>query len=232
MPDEDGFLAVIRQTPADDTARLVYADWLDERGEPASRLKADFIRLELRTATEPTDDYTSLAVRLQRLAAQLDPDWLVLVSRPRIEGCELRPDRDCPSVWSRLAPTADLCVRTCGECRKAVHYVHSLPAANVRRWRNERAVVSLAVVRRTDDPAGQVAPQAEVDDRLRERAEEIRVSRAARESELERLRAEAARDEAAARDAQPSRCGRPAPQTRRQKARRRNIERESWEDAD
>ena len=31
-PEETGFLAAIRDSPDDDTARLVYADWLDERG--------------------------------------------------------------------------------------------------------------------------------------------------------------------------------------------------------
>src|SRR5262245_55379643 len=106
MHDEDGFLAVLRQTPADDTARLVYADWLDEQDDSTPRLKAGFIRLELRIANEPLDDFTSLLVQLQQLAAQLDPDWLVFVSRPRIENCELRTDRECPTLWSRLAPTA------------------------------------------------------------------------------------------------------------------------------
>jgi uncharacterized protein (TIGR02996 family) len=230
MHDDAGFLAVIRQTPADDTARLVFADWLDERDDPTSKLKAEFIRLELRTANEPADDYTSLFVQLQKLAAQLDPDWLLLVSRPRVEGCELRTDRECPSIWSRLAPAADPHVRTCGECHKAVRYCHALPEANVRRWRNERTVVSLAVVRRTDELTWLVLLQAEVDRRLSERAEP---SRYARENELERLLAEATRDEAAAADAQqPERGGRPAPRTRRQKRRNRNIQRENWEDAE
>lgn len=230
MHDDDGFLAVIRQTPADDTARLVYADWLDEQDDPTSRVKADFIRLELRIANEPADDYTSLFVQLQRLAAQLDPDWLVFVSRPRIEGCELRTDRECPTLWSRLAPTADPHVRTCGECHRAVRYCHSLPHANICRWRNERTVVSLAVVRRTDDVSW-LAPPDEIVSRLRERAEEIQVTREAREGELERLRAEASRDEAAVSDAKPQR-GRPTPRTRRQKGQRHNIQRENWEEAD
>jgi uncharacterized protein (TIGR02996 family) len=34
MHDEDGFLSAIRQTPTDDTARLVFADWLDEQDDP------------------------------------------------------------------------------------------------------------------------------------------------------------------------------------------------------
>ena len=50
MHDEDSFLAAIRQTPADDVARLVFADWLDEQEDTACKLKAEFIRLELRMA--------------------------------------------------------------------------------------------------------------------------------------------------------------------------------------
>lgn len=39
--DERSFLARIAANPADDTDRLVYADWLDESGEPE---RADYIR--------------------------------------------------------------------------------------------------------------------------------------------------------------------------------------------
>ena len=45
MHDEADFLSAIRQTPADDTARLVFADWLDEQDDPACKRKAAFIRL-------------------------------------------------------------------------------------------------------------------------------------------------------------------------------------------
>ena len=33
MLTEDVFLAKLLETPADDTTRLVYADWLDEQGD-------------------------------------------------------------------------------------------------------------------------------------------------------------------------------------------------------
>ena len=33
MPDEQGFLAAIRERPDDDTPRLIFADWLDDRGD-------------------------------------------------------------------------------------------------------------------------------------------------------------------------------------------------------
>src|SRR5437764_6172383 len=42
MPDDDAFLRAILAHPDDDLPRLVYADWLDERGDP----KGEFIRLQ------------------------------------------------------------------------------------------------------------------------------------------------------------------------------------------
>jgi|GEM_PF-5646953 len=46
-PDEAAFLNAIRTNPADETARLVYADWLAERDDPRAdfaRLSAEFLR--------------------------------------------------------------------------------------------------------------------------------------------------------------------------------------------
>jgi uncharacterized protein (TIGR02996 family) len=42
----DGFLQAIVENPDDDTPRLVYADWLDEHGDPA---RTEFIRRRLLT---------------------------------------------------------------------------------------------------------------------------------------------------------------------------------------
>jgi uncharacterized protein (TIGR02996 family) len=44
-PDERAFLAKIVAHPDDDLPRLVYADWLEEHGQPA---RAEFIRTEVR----------------------------------------------------------------------------------------------------------------------------------------------------------------------------------------
>ena len=44
MTDRDALLRAICDNPEDDAPRLVYADWLDENGDP---LQAEFIRLQL-----------------------------------------------------------------------------------------------------------------------------------------------------------------------------------------
>ena len=44
MSERDGFLRAIAADPADDTVRLAFADWLDERGD---RAEAEFIRFHV-----------------------------------------------------------------------------------------------------------------------------------------------------------------------------------------
>jgi uncharacterized protein (TIGR02996 family) len=44
MPDAKSFVAAIAAAPADDLPRLVFADWLDEHGEPD---RAEFIRTQI-----------------------------------------------------------------------------------------------------------------------------------------------------------------------------------------
>src|SRR5262245_45873464 len=45
MPDREAFVAAIAASPADDLPRLVFADWLDEHGDPD---RAEFIRTQIR----------------------------------------------------------------------------------------------------------------------------------------------------------------------------------------
>lgn len=53
MTDEPALLAAIRAYPDDDTPRLVYADWLQERGDAD---RAEFIRLQCAAARLPASD--------------------------------------------------------------------------------------------------------------------------------------------------------------------------------
>jgi uncharacterized protein (TIGR02996 family) len=152
MHDEDGFLAVIRQTPADDTARLVYADWLDEQDDRACKLKAEFIRLELRLANGPYS--FGLSYHLQVIAEQIDSDWLVVISRPKIEGCPEQLANGCPSDWSRLSPTSHPSARTCAVCRTAVHYTRSRAEAQQYLLLGQRT----AVARVPSSPTGGQSP--------------------------------------------------------------------------
>jgi uncharacterized protein (TIGR02996 family) len=52
----DAFLADILTHPDDDAPRLVYADWLEEQGDPASRARSEFIRVQYALAELPPGD--------------------------------------------------------------------------------------------------------------------------------------------------------------------------------
>jgi uncharacterized protein (TIGR02996 family) len=67
MSDESALLAAIRAAPADDAPRLVYADWLDEHGQPE---RAEFIRVQIALAR--TDDSALRRREAELLAAYHD----------------------------------------------------------------------------------------------------------------------------------------------------------------
>src|SRR5215207_1095926 len=73
-PADAAFLAAIRDRPDDDLPRLVYADYLDERGDP----RGEFIRLQCERPTLAADDprrYELLAREHELLRAHED-EWL------------------------------------------------------------------------------------------------------------------------------------------------------------
>jgi uncharacterized protein (TIGR02996 family) len=145
MGEEAGFLSVILQTPADETARLVYADWLDDQGEPTKAAKAEFIRLELCVLQEEHPESDDTPQRLQQLAAGIDQTWLAVVSRPRIETCNARLMRPCPGRWHLLTPVGTTKLRLCEFCEHSVHFCDTREEATDRIYRGNCVVISPAV---------------------------------------------------------------------------------------
>jgi uncharacterized protein (TIGR02996 family) len=74
MNDEAAFLAAIRAAPKDSAPRLVFADWLDERGDPRCELVR--IEEEMRRLPVYSDRFWQLKPRRNELRAQATPDWL------------------------------------------------------------------------------------------------------------------------------------------------------------
>ena len=70
--DEWALLAAVRDAPADDLPRLVYADWLDENGHPA---RAEFIRLQVEAERLHPDSARRAALTSQA-EALLAAHWL------------------------------------------------------------------------------------------------------------------------------------------------------------
>jgi uncharacterized protein (TIGR02996 family) len=65
MTQDEAFLQAIWENPEDDTPRLVYADWLQEKGDP----HGEFIHVQCLLAAMAPDDprRTELKVREQSL---------------------------------------------------------------------------------------------------------------------------------------------------------------------
>ena len=71
--EELAFLSRIREQPGDDGPRLIFADWLDEHGDP----RGEFIRVQCALACLPADDprRASLEKREQALLEAYKPAW-------------------------------------------------------------------------------------------------------------------------------------------------------------
>ena len=72
---ESAFLEAILADPDDDSPRLIYADWLDERGDAD---RAEFIRVQCALHRAPADDPRRPAWhdRQRRLLAEHQAEWL------------------------------------------------------------------------------------------------------------------------------------------------------------
>src|SRR5437762_2497871 len=81
--DEDAFLRAVLEHPDDDGPRLVYADWLEERGDP----RGAFIRAQVELERLDPDDprRPDLACRAERLLAEHRRGWLAPIDRLRGE---------------------------------------------------------------------------------------------------------------------------------------------------
>jgi uncharacterized protein (TIGR02996 family) len=165
MTDAD-FLANLLADPADDATRLVYADWLEEQGDPGSAARAEFLRATARLAalTGRQQAKAELDKRLRQLAAGLDTDWLAVVSRLPIENCQRkwaravgRPSGEglfrflCDRRWENLQTTDDQAVRFCEGCRKKVHYCDTITEARRHAERGHCIAIDLGVIRRSED---------------------------------------------------------------------------------
>jgi uncharacterized protein (TIGR02996 family) len=88
------FITAIEQKPDDDTPRLIYADWLDERADP----RGEYLRVEVRLAKLPAGDPAApdLRRRLRGLRGRIDPDWLARFDQPRVLRANPTP---FPAAW-------------------------------------------------------------------------------------------------------------------------------------
>lgn len=78
MSDPDALLAAVCAAPDDDLPRLVYADWLDETGDPVNADRAAFIRLQLALEAPdlPADQRAAMQRETDELLRKREAEWL------------------------------------------------------------------------------------------------------------------------------------------------------------
>jgi uncharacterized protein (TIGR02996 family) len=151
MSDEFAFLKAILDNPEDDAPRLVYADWLEEQGDPAADAKAVYLRDTAAVLTASDREAKQLDYRMRQAARVLPSKWLAVVSHVVLEKCAAEFAVVCPKRWEKLTATDDVNVRHCSECRQSVHYCTSIPDARAHAHMGECVAVALGVARRPHD---------------------------------------------------------------------------------
>src|SRR4051794_26810457 len=88
MSHDDAFLQSIIESPEDDAPRLVYADWLEERGDAA---RAEFIRVQCQRAGMDEEDprQVGLLIRERALLKEHSRRWVGRLS-DFTQHCEFR----------------------------------------------------------------------------------------------------------------------------------------------
>ncbi len=118
-PVELGFLDRIRTSPDDFALRVVYADWLEQQGDLR---KAELVRL---LSVSPRDPSPELE-RLRELGSHRGSDWIAILARTSIDGCEQATGRRCLQRWESLASTDQPRVRWCRKCEGKVLFCNSI----------------------------------------------------------------------------------------------------------
>src|SRR5262245_26236867 len=150
---EEAFLAALRERPDDDATRLIFADWLEERGDEESRLKAEYIRVDCKVAARPRrSPHPGLDRQRRALAEKLPSRWLAVVTKAPIELCKFR--FECPRKWEQLAPLpGSTTERFCWQCERYVTYCDDLEVARALAGVGACVAIDARLVRRSNDLA-------------------------------------------------------------------------------
>lgn len=130
------FIAEIHAQSHDETPRLIYADWLEENGDP----RAEYLRLECELiGLEPGDVlYEELHPRFVKLRREMPEDWLGEIGRSRVMNCG---ESQCPKLWKRMDATSIGTIKICRTCRQPIQYYASVAAAAVNALRDQRVAI-------------------------------------------------------------------------------------------
>lgn len=145
---ERAFLRGIAAAPRDVACRLVYADWLEERGrhDCAELVRSELTLLDIEEA-DPREPV--LRHRVKALTPLVSVEMRRAISRGPIEGCD--EPAACARSWDALRATADPCARRCVVCDRDVLYASSVAEAIERVAVGTPVVVDATVARTPGD---------------------------------------------------------------------------------
>jgi uncharacterized protein (TIGR02996 family) len=160
MSTEPGLIEAIRQQPADNALRLVFADWLEEHGRTE---RAEFIRLQVALADPPDDwaEYRALRAREAALVKQHGQKWFGPLKKLGVSQWHLRR-----GLISRVTMTGRKFLEH-GEQLLAMTPVHSIHLRQVRPVLSELAASPLL---------GRLIDLGLLDNKLNDAAIEVLVS--------------------------------------------------------
>jgi uncharacterized protein (TIGR02996 family) len=147
--DEEAFLRGILAHPDDAMLWSIYADWLEERGDP----RAEFLRVQAELMTLPPQDAhrTGLKRKARELRAGLDPGWLTLLGKEKIENCDFGFRFQCPLQWDRLQLTVNAAVRYCDVCGSNVYFCGTINQARHHALVGNCVAINSSVLRTPGD---------------------------------------------------------------------------------
>lgn len=157
--DEISFIREVLFDLKDEMPRQVYADWLEERGDP----RGAFLRIDyaMRQLDSEVAEYEQQRERRDELVHKLDPQWVSLLARVAIESCSRgNVGVLCPLDWHALPPIGDdPTQRYCDQCGRSVTYCFTIDEARKQSRKGECVAIDLAVVRSKDDLVGDELPE-------------------------------------------------------------------------
>lgn len=167
--EEQVFIREILFDPTELAARLIYADWLDERQDARARLLR--IDVELQQLPREASEYPILLKERAQLLPKLDRAWVELLAWGPIERCPASTRQRestqstngagsaivefqfrCPKQWENLKPAEDnASARFCTECERTVHYCHDIESARKHTQKGDCVALDPSVPRKPYD---------------------------------------------------------------------------------
>ncbi|MCW5805256.1 MAG: TIGR02996 domain-containing protein [Deltaproteobacteria bacterium] len=145
-PSDDRFLEMLEERET----LLVYADWLEERGETA---RAEVLRLQYKLVSGAGgDDRGEIAARMLEIGANLDPAWRRAISRPSVAG----------STWTGRSDKNPFIVRFLADGVVNYHYGAGSTSYQNATWLQVGCAVGIETNRHYADYEGAIDATGEL----------------------------------------------------------------------